>query len=91
MKIRILTIALAAAAAASLTACGLNPAVAQRATAIAAGNNTVSPEQVKVSDIRGGTPSDQIVRWHASAPNGEFECSGYPHDGVLTQTLCVRK
>jgi hypothetical protein len=88
MKTRILTIALAAA---SLTACALDPAEARRATAVAAGNNAVAPEQVKVSDIRNGSIADPAFRWHASAPNGEFECSAYEHDGVLTQTLCVKK
>ena len=88
MKLRILAVALAAS---SLAACALDPVAAQRATAVAAGNNAVAPEQVKVSDIKNGSLVDPAFRWHASAPNGEFDCSAYEYDGVLAQTLCVKK
>ena len=91
MKTRILMITWASAAASTLSGCALDAASAQRATAIAVGNNAVAPEQVKISDTRAGNPFAPAVHWHASAPNGEFDCSAIPRNEALTQTVCVRK
>ena len=92
MNARLLVITCTLAAAASLSACALDPAIPQRATAIAVGGNAVAPAQVTISEERTAVESGrQNVYWHASAPNGEFDCSGLLGDGLLQQTVCVKK
>jgi hypothetical protein len=90
-------IALTLTAAASMTGC---TTYAQwlaielpRATAIAIGGNAVAPEQVKISDDPGVVDRSGALHWHASAPNGEFDCSGIPIQtlGVVSETVCVKK
>jgi hypothetical protein len=80
------------AAAASMSGCAVDQSIPQRATAIAVGGNAVAPVQVKISDERTVLESfGQSFHWHASAPNGEFDCSAISGEGVLIQTVCVKK
>jgi hypothetical protein len=94
MKAGTLVVALTMTAAASMTGCSTAQVMAefqpllQRATAIAIGGNAVAPEQIKISDdpdVHGGSA---IIHWHASAPNGEFDCSA---TRAVTYTVCVKK
>ena len=56
----------------------------QRETARSIGGN-VSPEQVTVSDIDRGATS---VKWKASAPTGNYDCSA---DDMVRRVLCTKK
>ena len=56
----------------------------QRETARSIGGN-VSPEQVTVSNVDRSATS---VKWKASAPTGNYDCSA---DDMVRRVLCTKK
>ena len=92
MKASTVAIASTLAAAASISGCALDPAIPQRATAFAIGGTAVSPDQIRISNQTAAVESSVVVhRWHASAPNGEYDCSAVQSEQLLVQPVCVKK
>jgi hypothetical protein len=93
MKAHTWIIASTFAAAASISGCATSPTAQQRATAFAIGGTAVAPEEIKISDkevpfMSLGKP---VVRWHASTPTGEYDCSGVQSGELLLQPVCAKK
>ncbi|MDR2214049.1 MAG: hypothetical protein LBE21_10560, partial [Pseudomonadales bacterium] len=56
----------------------------QRETALSIGENT-SPEQVTISNVERSVTS---VKWSASAPSGNYECSA---DDMVRRVVCTKQ
>jgi hypothetical protein len=92
MKTSTLAISSILAAAASISGCAVDIATQQRATAFAIGGTAVSPDQIRISNQLAAVESSGVVhRWHASAPNGEYDCSAVQGEQLLVQPVCVKK
>ena len=67
-----------------------------RETAVALGRN-VAPEQITVSAVEGVRECNSaqcVLRWKATAPTGDFDCSAVPdrRDNLtLRKAVCVKK
>jgi hypothetical protein len=92
MKASDLAISAALAIAASISGCAVDPAIQQRATAFAIGGTAVSPDQIRISNPTAAVESSVVVHhWHASAPDGEYDCSAVQGEQVLVQPVCVKR
>ena len=92
MKASIVAIASTLAAAASISGCAIDPAIQQRATAFAIGGTAVSPDQITISNQTSTLEASGVVQhWHASAPTGEYDCSGVQGEQLVVQPVCVKK
>ena len=92
MQASTLAISSTLVAAVSISGCALDPAIQQRATAFAIGGTAVSPDQIRISNQTAAFESSVVVhRWHASAPNGEYDCSAVQGEQLLVQPVCVKK
>jgi hypothetical protein len=93
MKTSALAISSTLVVAVGLSGClALDPAIHQRATAFAIGGTAVAPDQVRISNQTASAEVSGVVhRWHASLPNGEFDCSGVQNEQLLVQPVCVKK
>ena len=80
------------AAAVSISGCAMDPAIQQRATAFAIGGTAVAPDQIRISNQTAAVESSVVIhRWHASAPGGEYDCSGVQSERLVVQPVCVKK
>jgi len=68
----------------ALVGCANTSANLQRETARFIGGS-VSPEQVAISDVDRGITS---VKWKASAPAGNYDCSA---DDMVRRVYCTKK
>jgi len=91
MQASTLAITATLAVAASISGCAVDPAIEQRATAFAMGGTSVAPDAVRISNQTAAIESGVVVQhWHASTPNGEYDCSAVQGEGLMAQPVCVR-
>ncbi len=96
MKPSIPCLAAALLATAALQGCATNPKFElqlQNETAVAVGNS-LSPMDVKISDIATGTVcyTDCPTTWRAATPVGDFECSDPDPDQLgARKTICTKR
>jgi hypothetical protein len=76
--------AVAVCLASSLVGCASTNENLQRESARAIGGN-VAERQVSVSNVERGATS---VKWKATTPNGNYECSA---DDMVRRVLCTKK
>jgi hypothetical protein len=53
----------------------------------------VAPEEIRTSNEKADLVSlgRPVVRWHASTPTGEYDCSAVQSEQLLVQPVCVKK